>query len=670
MTAPVQSEPRLPRSSVAALVVAVAAALWIWSAPLGTSAWLLALAAIGGMQVAHVVVRMSDASRKRVRLLFLVVAVAGLLTAGDPGLWTFVFLLTVFAIRWRPANAGGVLLASGAALILGSSVRTGGGDLLLALLWSLSAVLFFAALRWDHLQTGEAVPDLVNPTLRTARHRRGAADVVALLGCLLLVVSAVVPLASAVGLSPLVHSSDLGDDAGLPGDARDQYWGFSGVLDTRVRRDLSDEVVLRVRTQDAALWRGQTYDQWDGALWTKTVSDVETYALGEDGGFAPVPGTSDDRLFGEWLAENPTERANYPYPLSVDTRVPIEAWTQVFEVERTISDVVVGAYLPRQLYLPTEELRYDWVDGSTRLPVPLPSGTTYTIVSEVPMVTPAALRANDPLTQPYDPDLAERYLQLPPVPDRVEALADRVAGSQTTTYDKVRALEGWIEENTEYTRDIPAPPEGMDAVEHHLFVERAGFCEQIATSLTVMLRSQGIPARLVVGYAPGDYDRMRQSYEVRADNAHAWVEVYFPGVGWQAFDPTAGVPLAGERDRSRFGVDRLLGWWPLALGAAVAVALVVLVGRRMPRPRRARPGGAQLHALERVGERVGRPRRRYETVVEFGRALDERLDQPSSAALVAALLTRDAYSGEPLGDEDRARLDRLIADLDTAARSG
>jgi protein-glutamine gamma-glutamyltransferase len=78
----------------------------------------------------------------------------------------------------------------------------------------------------------------------------------------------------------------------------------------------------------------------------------------------------------------------------------------------------------------------------------------------------------------------------------------------------------------------------MDAVEYFLFEQQRGYCEQFSSSLAVMARSQGIPARVATGYAPGEYNPFTGLYDVRASDAHAWVEVYFPQYGWTTFDPT------------------------------------------------------------------------------------------------------------------------------------
>ena len=92
----------------------------------------------------------------------------------------------------------------------------------------------------------------------------------------------------------------------------------------------------------------------------------------------------------------------------------------------------------------------------------------------------------------------------------------------------------------------------MDAVDHFLFETRRGFCEQIASSMAVMLRLDRDPARLVTGYGPGERNAFTGYFEVKQSDAHAWVEVYYAGPGWVAYDPTFGVPVADPGVGSRF----------------------------------------------------------------------------------------------------------------------
>src|SRR5690606_33351871 len=149
------------------------------------------------------------------------------------------------------------------------------------------------------------------------------------------------------------------------------------------------------------------------------------------------------------------------------------------------------------------------------------------------------------------------------------------------------------------------------------FGSRRGFCEQIASALVVMLRTQGVPARLATGYTPGTRDPVAGVWEVRARNAHAWAEVWFPEVGWQAFDPTAGVPLAGDTAPGTVGAGVVagLGRWagahPEVVAAAVAVPLAALAFGRLAielvrRHRRGRWGVLQDRFVS-IAERAGAP---------------------------------------------------------------
>jgi transglutaminase-like putative cysteine protease len=195
-----------------------------------------------------------------------------------------------------------------------------------------------------------------------------------------------------------------------------------------------------------------------------------------------------------------------------------------------------------------------------------------------------------------------------------------------------------------------------------------------------MLRSLGIPARLAVGYAPGQRNPFTGLYEVRAKHAHAWAEVWFPEVGWQSFDPTASVPLAGERGVRRAGsglVSYLSSHIPhppaaLVLAMILAVALLGAVagGLRLrawwSARRRARPRSwaeACLVRLERAGAEAGRPRRPSETVREYASALRHTELADPRLADVAAVVTRDAFGATPAGPAEKEAVERVLADV-------
>ena len=201
-------------------------------------------------------------------------------------------------------------------------------------------------------------------------------------------------------------------------------------------------------------------------------------------------------------------------------------------------------------------------------------------------------------------------------------MARRITAGITTQYDRVEAVQSWIRANTTYDLDVPRDPAGVDAVDHFLFVTRTGFCEQIATSLAIMLRTLGIQTRLVTGYGPGERNPLTGYFEVRQSDAHAWVEVFYPGIGWVPYDPTFGVPEAAPHGSSRFiggevlaAMGRFLSSVDPGLGEAAGA-------RRRPRGRRrvgrigarvargARGAGADRAGLRASGDVVDRRRPR------------------------------------------------------------
>jgi hypothetical protein len=164
--------------------------------------------------------------------------------------------------------------------------------------------------------------------------------------------------------------------------------------------------------------------------------------------------------------------------------------------------------------------------------------------------------------------------------------------------------------------------------------------------------------------------------------------VYFPGVGWQGFDPTAQVPLAGDSAIDAAGTGALAyldariplpDWAPTAAGIVVAlVALGIVglgIGRRIARrPARVTPtwAGTRLARLDHLGERRGRARAPGETTPEYARALTQ-LDPEAAPTLrtITTLLDADMYSGRPVSDPDRAEVDRALDEVDARyARAG
>ncbi|MGQ0617933.1 MAG: transglutaminase family protein [Acidimicrobiia bacterium] len=425
------------------------------------------------------------------------------------------------------------------------------------------------------------------------------------------------------------------------------YLGVDDRLDTAVRGEPGNEVVLRVKAPGPDFWRGQTFDRWDGRAWARSALLQSSYP--EAGVGSISPGIGDVEAGGETFVQEYTVVAPYIQALFGANRID-----QV--------DTPVGALVAHG-------------DGTVELRRPLGRGARYTVVSLRQRVTEASLRArgHDPLRTALPPFVTRPYLQLPTVPERVTALAAAVTGPAATTYDKVRALEAWLGANTVYTRDIPPLPTGADAVEQFLFEDRRGYCEQIASALAVMLRSVGVPTRVAAGYVPGDASAVGGEYTSRAGDAHAWVEVFFPGVGWQAFDPTASVPLSGETSTTalRRAADllaRLAPWLAVVAGSA-AVAVLALVATReilRRRRRRSRPWAARcLERLEDAGAQRGRPRHPPETPAEYVAALAGSVMPDDRLVAVGAVVTRQAYGAAGDGDPGTVWAEQVLADIES-----
>lgn len=455
--------------------------------------------------------------------------------------------------------------------------------------------------------------------------------------------------------SPDGRTSSTGALVGRTG-----YFGFSESLDTAVRGRPDDTLVMRVKASRPDFWRGQSFDRWDGRSWSQT----DQRAVPVEG-WVPIDlrGAREDREMG--VLDAGTE------------------FVQTVFVEAGGPNLIFAAYAPSQVYFSDRRL-FELSDGTVRTGVQLDEGAVYTVVSRRAAVTEEILRGADTAQVRLGPALQQRYTQLPEVPARVRDLAATVTADAPTTYDKVRALERWMEQNTSYTLAIPRLPPGADAVEQYLFVDKKGFCEQIASALVVMLRSLGVPARLAVGYTPGERNPFTGLWEVRGSDAHAWAEVWFPGVGWQAFDPTASVPLAGEPFSSAAGagvVAFVRGRLPsvprwLAPGAvavtAAAVPLVaagwVITGRARRRRRRAAMSWSELllERLELAGARRGRSRREWESARRYADILARSVLPDPRLRTVADLVEADAFSGGPPSEARRMEAEGLLEEIEAA----
>ncbi|MBN1399359.1 MAG: transglutaminase domain-containing protein [Anaerolineae bacterium] len=302
-------------------------------------------------------------------------------------------------------------------------------------------------------------------------------------------------------------------------------------------------------------------------------------------------------------------------------------------------------------------------------------GQEYTVVSRAPEPTVDQLMAAE---GPYPPWVAERYLALPRVPDRVRDLAEQVVGEAqaTTRYDKAKAIELYIRQ-FQYDAELEPPPLSTDIVEYFLFDAQRGYCDYSATAMVVMLRSVGVAARYASGYGMGAYDYPNAGWVVTEENAHAWAEVFFPGLGWVEFEPTP-IQRVFDRGSSLSGLDldalptaeeeqaSLPPLWVWGAGLAFVLLFVIIWPPRWFRRKR-----SPRDLVHRVYERVVRRARwvgvgpaagqtPYEFLAGLTYEIEQRVDASASTSedirVIGAIYQRARYSNSAITarESDRA----------------
>lgn len=302
--------------------------------------------------------------------------------------------------------------------------------------------------------------------------------------------------------------------------------------------------VMIVKSNVETYHRGRAFDIYTGLGWTQN----ENYET-DDVILTKEEGQSDLRKVD--LNTN-AARSDVIIidPLTADKTVIRQTYTIKEGMPRT--GLLFTGYQANELTLPRiETIRID-EEFNIRLPKRsdvLPLGSTYEVES-YKLLNPQKILSGQTYHARNFPgqEFMDKYTQLPwddhPGQfNQIKGLSARIVRGTTPQYDQVMKLTVYLRDNYHYSLEPPSVvPAGYDAVYFFLFEwdERRGHCEYFSSSLAVMARSIGIPCRVVTGYSPGDYSL--SGFIVRQKHAHAWVEVYFPYVGWVEFDPTPPTP--------------------------------------------------------------------------------------------------------------------------------
>lgn len=297
-----------------------------------------------------------------------------------------------------------------------------------------------------------------------------------------------------------------------------------------------DALVMHIRLDEMRpgqdiRWRGVALDEYTGRGWKKSTSARSGAEKKNEKGLIPISTTEAlDRLTSQTV-----------FLESIETPV-------LFAASRPVA---IQADFPAL-----------WIDneGSVQRRKLGFGRVMYKALSDMTRPNVAALRSDN---RPY-PTIFQRYLQLPVTLDpRIEARADEMIAKANarSRYDIAKAIETQLQQDYGYSLDMKAS--GPDPLADFLFNVKSGHCEYFSTAMAVMLRTQGIAARVVNGFLPGEYNDAAGAFSVRQSDAHSWVEVYFPDSrSWVTFDPT---PLAGRSEPVSEGVAARLGKYAAAL---------------------------------------------------------------------------------------------------------
>jgi len=418
--------------------------------------------------------------------------------------------------------------------------------------------------------------------------------------------------------------------------------------------ELSDQIAMIVRTSATEpgaryYWRSLTYDVYTGLGWRTSATRQTEYEAGQPARAAAA--SSGRRVLRQ----------------QVETITPQHGLL----------------YAAGDLLTVNHDYRIAWRRSSDAFAITV-EAAAYTVDAQVPAVRQAQLVEAG---VNYPDWLGPRYLRLPPhLPDRVLALARELTATAPTPYDRAKAIETHLR-TFPYSLDLPKPPGQQDMVDYFLFDLQQGYCDYYASSMVVLARAAGLPARLAVGYASGQFDRANNRYIVTEADAHSWPEIYFPEYGWIPFEPTAAQPVNSfaTNPQSADPAEPLppltpndgsnlasTAYWPIP----VMIILTLIVGaagwflvegwrlRRLP------PGlllAALYQRLRRQARRLALPVGVGQTPYEFAAMLITHLEAQMAesrwhASLAPArpdvqqlteLYVQGSYSNRPLSPTDR-----------------
>ncbi|HEY3346464.1 MAG TPA: DUF3488 and transglutaminase-like domain-containing protein [Nitrospirota bacterium] len=446
---------------------------------------------------------------------------------------------------------------------------------------------------------------------------------------------------------------------------------------------------MTVAPDKPLLWRGRVFDKYNGVSWEDSFKGGFELLVNTFGRFYLRPG---EKRFGKPVEQNITLE-----PLDTPT-----------------------LFMLYQAYQLDMELRAILKDKSNTYQITYPPGSRlhYSVVS-----APAAHSIKDMKAagNVYFGSVWPGYMQLPDGSDRLKALAAEITAGSASAYEKAARIQEYLARNCKYTLS-PSRDQSLSPIDDFLFKSKEGYCEHFATATALMLRASGVPARLVSGFAGGEWNNYGKFLLIRQKDAHTWVEAFLPRYGWVEFDPTpASAPsgtaeaiaslrrmleyLSFQWDRrvvffslwdqfkmlhdlksatararqelgnfgsgldGRLNMPGTANWKPLAAGLGFAAAL--LLAYRLTRVRAVRRSSRRAavkfyEEMVRTLRRKGFVRPPGATPLEFAHSLPtgSSLHSPGGdAVFVTEMYNSVRFGGAVIGPKEREYLNKAIARL-------
>jgi transglutaminase-like putative cysteine protease len=308
-----------------------------------------------------------------------------------------------------------------------------------------------------------------------------------------------------------------------------------------------DQLLFEVNAPGDFYYRRLVFDTYNGKTWSKAKEGTLSKCRKLSGGLYQELGGVPSLFLPEDLRTT--------------------AVIQEITVRKPMGHVIFGVTLPQKIDFPIDPVIVD-DNGVIRTAGLLKPGMTYRVYSVVPSYNLDTMRkaVDDPAAQDRALKEYSTCLTVPTVvPEEVKELAKNVAGTDGNWFVKSERICKFLRSNYRYSNegaDTPPDP-AQDLVDYFLFgARKEGACGPFASAFTVMCREVGIPARVIGGFAPGDYNGVSGLREVHGKHGHAWAEVYIPRYGWVPFDatPSGVLPAPPEEDNSFMGtLSRSLG---------------------------------------------------------------------------------------------------------------